>query len=155
MYDRYQNIKGKGNRFSSTNQPANRGRKPKLYTIAQKAYKITFDEYKETVLHLIQCTRTEIEETSKANDTPIWVVNICRALLHDAGKGVMNALHDLTALMWGKEMAQKIDVTTNGKDIGTQLVFSPTPLTEKDIQEIKDIQNGAKKDSNDSSISEA
>lgn len=144
-----------GHRFSSENQPAVRGRKPKLYTIAQKAYKITFDEYKETIQHLIQCTKDEIKETSEASDTPIWVVNICRALLHDSGRGVMNALHELTALMWGKEMAQKIDVTTNGKDIGTQLVFSPTPLTEKDIQEIKDIQNGTKKDSDDTSVSEA
>ena len=55
----------------------------------------------------------------------------------------------------GESPTQKLDVTTNGMDIGTQLIFSPTPLTEKDIQEIKDIQNGAKKDSNDSSISEA
>lgn len=50
---------------------------------------------------------------------------------------------------------QKMDVTTNGKDIGTQLVFSPTPLSEKDIQEIKDIQNGNKEDSNDTGLSEA
>ena len=55
----------------------------------------------------------------------------------------------------GDNPTQKMDVTTNGKDIGTQLVFSPTPLTEKDIQEIKDIQYGSKEDSNDTSLSEA
>lgn len=49
---------------------------------------------------------------------------------------------------------QNSDVTTNGKDIGQQIVFSPTPLSEKDIQEIKDIQNGNKEDSNDAGISE-
>ena len=38
MAGEYEHIKGKGNRFSSTNQPPNRGRKPKLYTIAKKAY---------------------------------------------------------------------------------------------------------------------
>ena len=37
----------------------------------------------------------------------------------------------------------KIDVTTNGKDMtAPQIVFSPTPLTEQDIQEIRDIQDG-------------
>lgn len=37
----------------------------------------------------------------------------------------------------------KIDVTTNGKDMtAPQIVFSPTPLTEQDIQELRDIQNG-------------
>lgn len=36
----------------------------------------------------------------------------------------------------------KIDVTTNGKDMtAPQIVFSPTPLTEQDIQEIRDIQD--------------
>lgn len=49
---------------------------------------------------------------------------------------------------------QNSDITTNGNDIGRQLVFSPTPLTEKDIQEIKEIQNGNKEDSNDAGIPE-
>lgn len=52
---------------------------------------------------------------------------------------------------------KKLDVTTNGKDIVTQLVFSSTPLSEKDMEEIKRIQNGdsTKKDSTDTSVSEA
>lgn len=48
---------------------------------------------------------------------------------------------------------ESVDVTTNGKDIGQQIIFSPTPLTDKDIQEIKDIQSG-KKSSNDTGIPE-
>ncbi len=55
----------------------------------------------------------------------------------------------------GKEegFGENVDVTTNGKDICQQIVFSPTPLTDKDIQEIKDIQSG-KKGSDDTGISE-
>ena len=48
---------------------------------------------------------------------------------------------------------QNNDVTTNGKDIGQQIIFSPTPLSEKDIQEIKDIQYGNKEDSDNTGIS--
>lgn len=59
---------------------------------------------------------------------------------------------------WRKSVidGKKLDITTNGKDIGTQLVFSSTPLSEKDMEEIKRIQNGdsTKKDSTDTSVSE-
>lgn len=149
----FDNIKGKGNRFSSTNQPANRGRKPKLYTIAKKTYGISFEEFKEVVNYLVQCPKKELNEIADKEDTPIWMLNVCRALYKDTGKGVINTLRELIALMWGKEMASKFDITTNGKDIGQQIIFSPTPLTPKDIQEIKDIQNG-KKGSDDTGIPE-
>lgn len=36
----YERIRGKGNRFSSTNQPKHNGRKPKLFTILKKKYGI-------------------------------------------------------------------------------------------------------------------
>lgn len=52
---------------------------------------------------------------------------------------------------------KRLDVTTNGKDVvGPQLIFSNTPLSEKDIQEIKNIQNGVtEENSTDASLSEA
>lgn len=59
----------------------------------------------------------------------------------------------LSTLGRNEGFGESMDVTTNGKDIGQQIIFSPTPLTEKDIQEIKDIQNG-KKSSNDCGLSE-
>lgn len=110
---------GEKTRFTSENQPPNRGRKPKLYTIAKKAYNISFDEYKEVVKYLLQCTKAEINEISEKEDTPIWMANICRALYKETGRGVMNALSELTELMWGKEMASKVDIATNGKDLAT------------------------------------
>lgn len=35
---------GKRTRFTSENQPKNSGRKPKLYTIAKKAYNVSREE---------------------------------------------------------------------------------------------------------------
>ena len=57
----YDNIKGKGNRFSSTNQPKRNGRKPKLYTIAKKTYNISLEEWKGVAMYLMQCTKAEVE----------------------------------------------------------------------------------------------
>lgn len=102
MAGEYEHIKGKGNRFSSTNQPANRGRKPKLYTIAKKAYNISLDEYREVERYLIQCTKTELEEITKKDDTPIWVANIARALLKDTAKGVVIVLREIEERLFGK-----------------------------------------------------
>ena len=59
---------------------------------------------------------------------------------------------------WRKSIidGKKLDVTSNGETVGVQLLFADTPLTEKDIQEIKDIQNGSsnEKDSTDPGVSE-
>lgn len=61
---------------------------------------------------------------------------------------------------WRKSVidGKKLDVTTNGNDIGVQLVFAETPLSEKDLEEIRNIQNGnsdTEEDSTDSGIQEA
>ena len=61
---------------------------------------------------------------------------------------------------WRKSVidGKKLDVTTNGNYIGVQLIFAETPLTEKDLEEIKNIQNGSsstEEDSTDSGIQEA
>jgi hypothetical protein len=149
-----ENVIGKGNRFSSTNQPQRSGRKPKLYTIAKKSYGISLDEFKEVVNYLWQLPKDEVKEIAERGDTPIWMANVCRSLYKDTAKGVMNTLRELIQLMFGKEITTKVDVTTNGKDIGQQLIFSPTPLTEQDIKEIKDIQNGNEEGGIDPGISE-
>lgn len=151
----YEYIKGKGNRFTSDNQPLNRGRKPKLYTIAKKSYGISLDEFREVVNYLWQLPKDEVREIAERGDTPIWMANVCRSLYKDTSKGVMNTLRELVQLMFGKELTTRVDVTTNGKDIGQRLVFSPTPLTEQDIKEIKEIQHGDEEGGSDTGISEA
>lgn len=106
-----------GNKFTSDNQPANRGRKPKLYTIAKKSYGITLDEFKDVINYLWQLPKDEVKKIAEKDDTPIWMTNVCRSLYKDTAKGVMNTLRELIQLMFGKELTTKIDVTTNGKDM--------------------------------------
>ncbi len=108
---------GQKTRFTSENQPTKSGRKPKIYNIAKKTYGISFEEFKEVVNYLMQCPKTKLIEISECEDTPIWMINVCRALHKDTGRGTMNTLRDIVAFMWGKEMAAKVDITTNGKDI--------------------------------------
>lgn len=99
-----------GNKFTSDNQPPNRGRKPKLYTIAKKSYGITLDEFKEVVNYLWQLPKDEVKKIAEKDDTPIWMANVCRSLYKDTARGTMNAFRELIHLMFGKELAAKIEV---------------------------------------------
>ena len=115
----YDNIKGKGNRFSSTNQPKNRGRKPRLYTIAKKVYRISYEEWCDVAMYLMQCTKKEVESIANDENTPIWVANLCRSLHKDTGKGITTTLQDIMTRMWGRP-GQNIDVTTRGESINIE-----------------------------------
>ena len=105
MAGEYEHKKGKGNRFSSTNQPQNRGRKPKLYTIAKKAYGLSYEEYKEMRMYLMQLSKKELEELAKDESTPMWVVILCRAYIKGAAKGDARSLEETKADLWIKDIA--------------------------------------------------
>ena len=97
-----ENIKGKGNRFSSTNQPENRGRKPKLYTIAKKAYNVSREEWNEVKMYLLQCTPQEIDKIIGKEDTPMWVLILARGLKRNAAKGMTDVLDGMEDRLFGR-----------------------------------------------------
>lgn len=116
----YEYIKGRGKRFTSDNQPPNRGRKPKLYTVLKDAYGLSYEEYKRAQLYVMQLSKAEAEELSRDASTPMFVVELCRLHLRGASVGDARALSEAKADLWGKEIAaQKLDITTNGKEIGS------------------------------------
>lgn len=109
---------GRKTRFTSENQPENRGRKPKLYTIAKKAYGLSYEEYKEMRMYLMQLSKAELEKLSKDKDTPMWIVILCRSYIKGAAMGDTKTLEETKTDLWGKDIvASKIDITTNGRDI--------------------------------------
>ena len=102
MAGEYEHIKGKGNRFSSTNQPENRGRKPKLYTIAKKAYNVSREEWNEVKMYLVQCTPQEIDKIIGKEDTPMWVLILARGLKRNAAKGMTDVLDGMEDRLFGR-----------------------------------------------------
>lgn len=109
----YEYIKGKGNRFTSDNQPLNRGRKPKLYTIAKKSYNVSREEWNEVKLYLLQCTPSEIDKIIAKADTPMWVLILARGLKRNAAKGVTDVLNDMEDRLFGRA----IPATGDDEDI--------------------------------------
>lgn len=129
-----ENIIGKGNRFSSTNQPKHNGRKPKLYNLAKKGYNLGIDEFRDVVAWLMQLSTDEVLAMTKEKDTPIWILTICRALVKSANDGKTATLNELTEKLWGKP-SQKVDVTTNGREIVQEPVIINRVKSREDIAE--------------------
>lgn len=102
---RFEEGNKKGKKFSSDNQPQNRGRKPKLYTIAKKAYNLSYADFKDMRCYLMQLSRKELEDISMANDTPIWIAILCRSYLKGASKGETQTLEETKIDLWGREIA--------------------------------------------------
>lgn len=117
MAGEFEHIRGKGNRFTSDNQPANRGRKPKLYTVAKKAYNVSREEWNEVKLYLLQCTPAEIDKIIANADTPMWVLILARGLKRNAAKGVTDVLNDMEDRLFGRALPapeEKDDEPVNG-----------------------------------------
>lgn len=118
--------------FSSTYQPKNRGRKPRLYTLAKKGYKLSLDDFREIAQHLLQLDKTQLKKIAEDDQTPIWIVTICRALFKEASSGHTKALNELVERLWGKAH-QSVDVTTKGREI-VNTVFINRCETKEDIK---------------------
>lgn len=128
------NITQIGQRFSSTYQPKKNGRKPKLYTMAKKGYNLGIDEFRDIVGWLMQLSTDEVLEMTKAKDTPIWILTICRALVKSANDGKTGTLNELTERLWGKA-TQKVDMTTNGREIVQEPIIINRVKSKEDISQ--------------------
>lgn len=126
----YERIKGKGRRFTSENQPPNRGRKPKLYTIAKKAYNLSYADFKDMRCYLMQLSRKELEDISMANDTPIWITILCRSYLKGASKGETQTLEETKMDLWGREVASIKDKSSPVSE------EPPRTLTKEEAKEL-------------------
>ena len=133
------NIGKYGNKFTSENQPPNRGRKPRLYTLAKKGYNIGKEEFYDVLMYLMQLPRPDLKDIAESEKHPVWVVNIARAIFKDTGKGVIYTVRELMDRLYGK-VASNIDLTSGGAP------FSHEPIS---IEIIDRREQVAKQDAND------
>lgn len=103
-----ENIKGKGNRFSSTNQPANPGRKPSLYNRIKKLIgtdanvELSKEDYYKLIGCLLERPISDLKKIADDSQTPIWIISIIRAVMKDAQEGRLNAIDALFDRLFGK-----------------------------------------------------
>lgn len=103
-----ENIIGKGNRFSTTNQPANRGRKPSLYAHIKRLLgteadiELSREDYYKLMQFLLERPLDDLKRLADSKETPIWIVNIIRAVVRDARAGRTATLDSLLDRLFGK-----------------------------------------------------
>lgn len=112
-----------GNRFSSTNQPKKSGRKPMLYTQLKEVYEISYEEYKKVIMHIMNSTQEEIIELKNNPKSPMWVVNICAAILTDTSKGITTILSEVTDRLFGKPKQINENINDNIERNKATIVF--------------------------------
>lgn len=115
-----ENIRGKGNRFSSTNQPPNRGRKKSLFRQMVEKWKKdgtpkpSKEDYNKMICYLMERTTDELTEIGENGDTPIWVKTIIGAMREDIINGRMVTINTLFDRIFGKpSVGAQVDATMN------------------------------------------
>lgn len=135
-----------GNRFDSSNQPNNAGRKPSLYkklkavTGIKVDHELSKEDYYNVIKYLMERSPNELESLAKdkdghANkDTPIWILNIISAINTDVRYGRTATIDGLFDRLFGKAV-QSIEA-----DISTPI--DAKKMTNEEIQgEIDKIDN--------------
>lgn len=108
MSNRNADKNGKATRFSATNQPKKKGRKPSLYAELKELAKLegnidlSRDDFIKLSLLMLSKPISEIKALVMADDTPTWIVCIGRAILKDAAEGRISTLDSLLDRIFGK-----------------------------------------------------
>ncbi len=117
---------GKETQFSSTNQPANSGRKPKSFTLFNRMMKeqgvepLSKEALIECYSFLFSATQAQIEAVAEDEEQPLGLRLIIAEFTDERTRS--RAMQDYRDYMFGKAL-QQTDVTSNGEKIETIRVF--------------------------------
>ena len=127
----HKNIKGTdGNTFSSTNQPENRGRKKKIYSILkEKGY--SADDIKTAFGELAFYTENEIEEISTDETKPIIARIVANQFFQALKAGDWNKIKEILEHVIGKPN-QQTDITTGGEKLNQETTVTFINARKKD-----------------------
>ena len=108
-----ENLRGKGNRFSSTNQPKSRGRKPSIFKKWAREYDISEKDVKDLMLNLtFAYTVGEVkklirqaedgEAEGNVDQLPLGVVQFLSGSINDINKGNQKSWWQMLDRAFGK-----------------------------------------------------
>lgn len=121
---------GKNTRFTSENQPKNRGRKPSVYKYIKSLTgkkidpEMSREDYYKVIRFLMEASPEELENLVKLPDgapnkkTPVWVLNIVSAINADIRYGRTSTVEMLFDRIFGKA-TQVVDGTVEASVTNT------------------------------------
>lgn len=117
----------KGSRFTSQNQPKNKGRKPSRFKeiineLDSLGESLSLEDFNKVVRSLLILNKDQLVDLAKKEDTPIAVVIIASAIAGDIENKQLGNLDRLLDRVYGKS-TQKIesDVNMNVKPMTKEL----------------------------------
>lgn len=111
-----------GNRFTSSNQPSRKGRKPSRFKeiineLDELGESLSLEDFNKVVKSLLTLNKDKLVEIAQNNDTPIAIVIIASAIAGDIENKQLGNLDRLLDRVYGKA-TQKSEVTgKDGKDL--------------------------------------
>ena len=120
----YDNIKGKGNRFSSTNQPKRRGRKPDIIK-KLKGYGCSESDIKRLLEEIVFKDKKGAEDLLRDVELPIIALTYLKGLIKDMNRGKVDVLEKVLDRIYGKA-AQRQEVDANVTGTRPVIVFDDT-----------------------------
>lgn len=149
-----------GNRFTSENQPSNRGRKPSLYkklkaiTGKKVGWELEKEDYFNVIRWVMEQTPSALERLIKDGngkpnkDVPLWLLNIISALNTDMRYGRTSTVEMIFDRIFGKatqpvESEINAEVTNKGVNLS---VLSTEELLQYNalLEKINSNDNGTK-----------
>ena len=134
-----ENVVGKGNRFSSTNQPANKGRKKSAYKellgiIEQGGgTPLSYEEYKKMSSELLNLNEEALKRLANDKSTPIWFRAHIKGIVEDMKLGRTYTIEQIMDRLFGK--------ATQPTDNRNEHTFRPRTLTPEEVEKyIKTLQ---------------
>jgi len=91
-----------GVQFSSTNQPANPGRKPNAIKAFAAENDLSLNDVTNVIKHLSNLTEAEVLEIATKEDTPILIKGFAKALISELEKGSIMNIELLISRTFGK-----------------------------------------------------
>lgn len=112
----------KGSRFTSQNQPKNKGRRPSRFKeiineLDELGESLSLEDFNKVVKSLLTLNKDKLVEIAQNSETPIAIVIIASAIAGDIENKQLGNLDRLLDRVYGKA-TQKSEVTgKDGKDL--------------------------------------
>lgn len=133
------NFKGAtGQRFSSTNQPKNSGRKKNVFKKFQEKYELSSDDVNTLIEYLLSLSGEKLMKIVKDNKQSALVMNMASAVLHGIKKGDLTAVERLLDRKIGKPK----DVVEIKGNISTSK-YNLDRLSDEQLQQLENLLTGA------------
>lgn len=102
-----ENLIGKGNRFSSDNQPNNVGRKKNIFKEIQSNFELSIDDMRQVIQDILSMSIDEIKQLKDNKNEPAFRLAIASAIFQCIKSGNWTQINYMFDRLFGKPVEHK------------------------------------------------